>query len=158
MTTYNQTLKAWDAINGAMGCVYAKVDGSVEEMFYVKNVSAKMTKTKSEIKVLGYTGAKTKSTGWKGEGSMTMYYCTTYFRNMMVKYANTGVDTYFDMYIENEDPSSDIGVQRIWLKRVNINSIDIARLDTDQTELSEELKFTFDGVEVLEGFNKVVGE
>ncbi len=156
--TYTQTLKAWDAINGAMGCVYAKVDGSVEEMFYVKDIKATMTKSKSEIRVLGYTGAKTKSTGWKGTGSMKMYYCTTYFRRMMVKYANTGVDTYFDLYIENEDPSSEIGIQRIWLKRVNIDSLDIAKLNTEQTELSEDVKFTFDGVEILEGFDKVVGE
>lgn len=141
-----------------MGCVYAKVDGSVEEMFYVKDIKATMTKSKSEIRVLGYTGAKTKSTGWKGTGSMKMYYCTTYFRRMMVKYANTGVDTYFDLYIENEDPSSEIGIQRIWLKRVNIDSLDIAKLNTEQTELSEDVKFTFDGVEILEGFDKVVGE
>ncbi|MCD7778422.1 MAG: phage tail tube protein [Clostridiales bacterium] len=68
--TYTQTLKAWDAINGAMGCVYAKVDGSVEEMFYVKDIEAVITKKKSEIKVLGYVGTKTKATGWSGSGTL----------------------------------------------------------------------------------------
>ncbi|MCD8089339.1 MAG: phage tail tube protein [Clostridiales bacterium] len=156
--TYTQTLKAWDAINGAMGCVYAKVDGSVEEMFYVKDIEATITKKKSEIKVLGYVGTKTKATGWSGAGTMTMYYCTSYFREMMLEYANTGVDTYFDLYIENEDPSSEIGAQRIWLKRVNINTVNIGKLNTNSTELSETVEFTFDGVEILESFDDVEGE
>ncbi len=156
--TYTQTLKAWDAINGAMGCCYAKVDGSVEEMFYVKDIEATITKKKSEIKVLGYVGSKTKATGWSGTGTMTMYYCTSYFRKMMLEYANSGVDTYFDLYIENEDPSSEIGAQRIWLKRVNINTVNIGRLDTNSTELSETIDFTFDGVEILESFDEVEGE
>lgn len=156
--TYNTTLKAWDAINGSMGCVYAKVDGKVEEMFYVKDIAAVITKKKSEIKVLGYTGTKTKATGWSGTGTMNMYYCTSYFRKLMVKYAKTGVDTYFDLYIENEDPSSEIGTQRVWLKRVNLNSVNIGKLNTASTELSEEIEFTFDGVEILESFDEVIGE
>ena len=156
--TYNQTLKAWDAINGAMGCVYAKVDGSVEEMFYVRDIDAVITKKKSEIKVLGYAGAKTKATGWSGSGTMTMYYCTSYFRAMMLKYANTGVDTYFDLYIENNDPSSEIGNQRIWLKKVNINTVSIGKLNANTTELSETIEFTFDGVEMLSAFDAVEGE
>ncbi|MCD8159406.1 MAG: phage tail tube protein [Clostridiales bacterium] len=156
--TYTQTLKTWDAINGAMGCVYAKVDGSVEEMFYVKDIEAVITKKKSEIKVLGYVGTKTKATGWSGSGTMNMYYCTSYFRKMMLEYANSGVDTYFDLYIENEDPSSEIGTQRIWLKRVNINTVNIGKLNTDSTELSETIDFTFDGVEILESFDEVEGE
>ena len=156
--TYNQTLKAWDAINGAMGCVYAKVDGSVEEMFYVRDIEAVITKKKSEIKVLGYPGLKTKATGWTGSGTMNMYYCTSYFREMILKYANTGVDTYFDLYIENDDPSSEIGSQRIWLKKVNINTVSIGKLNTNTTELSETIEFTFDGVEILEAFDPVTGE
>lgn len=156
--TCTQTLKAWDAVNGAMGCVYAKVDGSVEEMFYVKDIEATITKKKSEIKVLGHVGTKTKATGWSGTGTMTMYYCTSYFRKMMLEYANKGIDTYFDLYIENEDPSSEIGTQRIWLKRVNINTVNIGKLNTDSTELSETIDFTFDGVSILESFDEVEGE
>ncbi len=156
--TYTQTLKAWDAINGTMGCCYAKVDGSVEEMFYVKDIEAVINKKKSEIRVLGYTGTKTKATGWTGTGTMNMYYCTSYFREMMVNYAKTGEDTYFDLYIENEDPSSEIGAQRIWLKRVNINNVDIGKLNVNNTELSETIEFTFDGVEILESFTEVEGE
>ena len=69
-----------------------------------------------------------------------------------------GVDTYFDLLIENEDPSSDIGKQTIILKQVNLDGIDIAKLDIDSKELDEELDFTFNGVEIRNEFGQVVGE
>lgn len=152
------TLKAWDAINGAAGKCIATINGNVEDMIYVKDIEAKIEKEKSEIKVLGQTGAKHKATGWKGTGSMTLYYATTLFREMIVKYMDEGVDTYFDLLIENEDPSSEIGKQTIILKQVNLDGIDIAKLDIDSTELDEEIEFTFNGAEIRNSFDKVVGE
>ncbi len=152
------TLKAWDAINGAEGICYAVIDGNQEEMIYVKNIEAKIEKVKSEIKVLGQTGAKHKANGWKGSGTMNMYYVTSAFRRMMVEYIKTGKDTYFDLYIINEDPSSEIGKQQIWLKQVNIDSIVIGKLDIDSTELDEDIHFTFNDVKIMQEFDKVVGE
>lgn len=152
------TLKAWDAINGAEGICYATIDKKREDMIYVKNIEAKIEKNKSEIKVLGQTGTKHKANGWKGTGKMNMYYVTSTFRELMSDYVRNGVDTYFDLYITNEDPSSEIGKQEIWLKQVNIDSIMIAKLDINSTELDEELTFTFNDIEILEKFEKVVGE
>lgn len=153
-----KTLKAWDVINGAEGRCIATIDGEVEDMIYVKDVEAKIEKEKEEIKVLGQTGTKHKATGWKGTGSMTMRYATTLFRKLMVKYVDDGVDIYFDLLIENEDPSSEIGKQTIILKQVNIDNINIAKLDIDSKALEEELDFTFNGVEIRNEFDEVVGE
>lgn len=152
------TLKAWDAINGAAGRCVATIDGEIEDMIYVKNIKAKVEKKKSEIKVLGQTGAKHKANGWKGTGSMHMYYATSLFRKMMSTYMQDGIDTYFDLLIENEDPSSEIGRQTIILKQVNIDSVDIAKLDINSTELDEEMDFTFNGVEIRNAFDAVEGE
>lgn len=152
------TLKAWDAINGAEGRCVATIDGNVEEMIYVKNIEAKVEKEKSEIKVLGQTGTKHKATGWKGTGSMTMYYATTLFRKMIAKYIDEGIDTYFDLLIENDDPSSEIGKQTIILKQVNLDGVNIAKLDIDSTELDEDIDFTFNGVEIRNEFEQVIGE
>ena len=63
-----------------------------------------------------------------------------------------------DLYIENEDPSSDAGKQKIWLKNVNFDKIILAKLDVDSTELDEEVSFTFDGAEILNEFDEVEGE
>jgi len=152
------TLKAWDAINGAAGRCVATIGSDIEDMIYVKNIRAKVEKKKTEIKVLGQTGAKHKANGWKGTGSMTMYYATSLFRKMIDTYIRDGVDTYFQLLIENEDPSSEIGRQTIILKQVNINNIDIAKLDINSTELDEEIDFTFNDVEIRNEFDRVVGE
>lgn len=156
------TLKAWDAINGAEGKVYAdiEIDGvkTREEMLYVKKVEAKVEKNKSEIKVLGQTGAKHKANGWKGSGSMTIYYATSLFRKLMLDYMKTGKDTYFTLYIENEDPSSEIGRQAIVLKQVNLDDVILAKVDVDSTELDEEISFTFNDADILNEFDAVVGE
>ena len=152
------TLKAWDAINGAEGTCYAVIDGVMYDMIYVKDITAKVTKTKSEIKVLGQTGAKHKANGWKGTGKMTMYYVTSRFRELMLDYIRTGKDTYFDLHIINEDPSSEIGKQHIWLKQVNIDDICIGKLDINSTELDETLNFTFNDVKIMTEFEPVVGE
>lgn len=152
------TLKAWDAINGAAGKCVATIGTNVEDMIYVKNIKAKVEKSKTEIKVLGQTGAKHKANGWKGTGTMVMYYATSLFRKMMDTYIKDGIDTYFELLIENQDPSSDIGKQTIVLKQVNINSIDIAKLDINSTELDEEIEFTFNDVEIRQAFDDVIGE
>lgn len=156
------TLKAWDAINGAEGTVYADIEingvKTREEMLYVKKVEAKIEKNKSEIKVLGSTSTKHKANGWKGSGSMTIYYATSLFRKLMLEYMKTGKDTYFTLYIENEDPSSEIGRQAIVLKQVNLDNVVFAKIDIDSTELDEEINFTFNDADILNEFDAVVGE
>ncbi len=152
------TLKAWDAINGALGTCYANINGNKEEMLYVKNIEAKIKKTKREIKVLGQTGMKHKATGWTGSGTMTIYYSTSKFREMMIEYIKTGKDVYFDIVIENNDASSQIGRQTVILKQVNIDNMVMAKLDINSTELDEEISFTFNDISILNSFNSIVGE
>lgn len=152
------TLKAWDTINGALGTCYVDIDGKKEEVLYLKNIEAKIKKNKREIKVLGQTGTKHKSSGWIGSGKMTVYYSTSKFRELMLKYIKEGKDTYFEIIIENNDPSSDIQRQSVCLKQVNIDNVTMAKLDINSTELDEEMTFTFNDVDILQSFNPVVGE
>ena len=152
------SLKSGDVISGALGTCYATIDGSVEAMLYVKNIEAKIEKNKSEIPVLGWLGTKHKTVGWTGTGSMTIYYATTKYREMTLKYIKDGVDTYFDMTIENEDPTSSVGKQTILLKKVNFDNMIIAKLDVEKTELDEDMDFTFEDVDILNSFAPLVGE
>lgn len=152
------TLKPIDTITGSAGKAYGTINGNVEELLYAKDIEAKIEKEKSEIPIMGRKSKGNKANGVKMTGKMTIYYITSLFRQMMVDYIKTGVDTYFDLLIVNEDPSSASGKQSIMLKGVNINSVIIAKLDADVTELDEEVDFTFEDVEILEAFNKVEGE
>ncbi len=149
-------LRASDSISGQEGRAYATINGRVEEMFYVKSLEASAEKTKAEIKTLGRRGTQHKATGWSGTGSMTIYYVTSLFRQMMMNYIKNGVDTYFDIQIVNDDPTSTIGKQTVVLKGVNLDKVIMASLDTEADALEEDIDFTFEDVEVLGAFNAPV--
>lgn len=149
-------LRANDTISGQEGRAYATINDQVEEMFYVKKIEAKAEKQKAEIKTLGRRGTQHKATGWSGTGTMTIYYVTSKFRMLMLNYIKNGVDTYFKIMIVNDDPSSSIGTQTTILKGVNLNSIVLAKLDTESEALEEEVEFTYEDVDITDQFGKPV--
>lgn len=144
-----------DTISGKEGRAYATINGSIEELIYVKTVEGTIEKQKEDVPVLGKRGIGTKANGFKGTGTMTIYYVTTLFRQLMSDYAKTGVDVYFDLVVTNEDPVSDTGKQTTVLKNCNLDSVLIAKLDVESTSLDEEVSFTFDDFEILDSFNSL---
>ncbi|BBH19829.1 phage protein [Paenibacillus baekrokdamisoli] len=147
-------LNASDTINGQEGRAYATIKGQVEEMFYIKKLEASIEKKKSEVKTLGKRGTQHKAAGWSGSGSMTIYYVTTKFRELMIEYVRNGIDTYFDIQIVNDDPNSSIGMQTIAIKGVNLNKVIIAKLDTGSESLDEDIDFTFEDAEIMNSFGQ----
>jgi len=143
-------MKAGDAISGQEGTAFVTINGEVHEAFYVKSLEATVEKNKVEFKALGKRGVQNKATGWSGTGSMTIYYATSIFRKLMLEYIKTGKDTYFDIQITNDDPSSSIGKQTVTLINVNLDSVIMAKLDTESDILDEDADFTFDDVEMAE--------
>lgn len=145
-------LKASDALSGTEGRAFLTVNGNVEELFYGKNVEAKVEKSKVEMKVIGKRATQNKANGWKGTFTLNLYYATPLFRRMMINYIKTGKDEYFDMQIINEDVSSTIGKQTVNLKRCNIDSVILAKLDADADLLDEEITGTFEDADMLDEF------
>ena len=145
-------LKAGDTISGQEGRAYATINGQVEEMFYIRTLEATIEKQKTEVRTLGRRGVQHKASGWNGTGTMTIYYVTTLFRQLMLDYIRNGRDVYFDLTIVNEDPTSSIGRQTVVLKGVNLDSVMAARLDTETEVLDEEISFTFDDVDIMDSF------
>lgn len=145
-------MKAEDAISGKMGKAFATINGEVHEMLYLKNIEATAEKNKIEVPVLGKTGNQHKSGGWNGTGSATIYYATSMFRKMMLEYIKTGKDTYFDILIENDDPTSNLGKQSTILKGVNLDSVIMAKIDIESETLDEDISFTYNDVDMPEIF------
>lgn len=148
-------LRAKDTVNGALGTCFAIIDGKRYELMQVKNVTASVKKTKTEIPILGMTGKQQKSGGWEGSGKMTAYYVSSLFRELMLKYMKEGVDTYFELMITNEDPSGATGKQTVLLKDVNIDEMVISKLDVNQAAMDEEISFTFGDVDLLDKFTEL---
>lgn len=148
-------LRAKDTVNGALGTCFARIDGKRYELMQVKNVTASVKKTKTEIPILGLTGKQHKSGGWEGSGKMTVYYVSSLFRELMLKYMKQGVDTYFELMVTNEDPTGATGKQTVLLKDVNIDEMIITKLDVEASAMDEEISFTFGDVDLLDKFTEL---
>ena len=148
-------LRAKDTINGALGTCFAIIDGSRYEIMQAKNVEAKVEKTKSEIPILGLTSKQHKAGGWNGTGTMEAYYLSSLVRQVMQEYMKNGVDSYFELLITNEDPTSETGKQTVLLKGVNINSMVLTKLDIEKDSLDETMMFTFNDADLLDVFDAV---
>ena len=151
-----KTLNAPDTISGKEGRAYAKVNGNNEELFFAKSVEASVEKSKSEGKAIGKRMTGHKTTGANGTGSMTLYYLTPLFRQMLKEWKDTGADVYFDLVVENDDPASAAGKQSVLLMGCNLDSVVLAKLDGDSDDpLDEDADFTFEDFDILEAFNKI---
>lgn len=149
-------LKSFDPISGKEGVAYAKINGNNEELFFAKTIEASVEKAKSEIKAIGRRMTGHKTTGMSGSGSMTLYYLTPLFRQMLKQYKDTGVDIYFDLVVENNDPSSSAGKQTTLLMDCNLDSVVLTKLDGDSDDpLDEDVDFTFEDFDILQAFNKI---
>lgn len=149
-------LKSFDPISGKEGVAYAKINGNNEELFFAKTIEASVEKAKSEIKAIGRRMTGHKTTGMSGSGKMTLYYLTPLFRQMLKQYKDTGVDIYFDLVVENNDPSSSAGKQTTLLMDCNLDSVVLTKLDGDSDDpLEEDADFTFEDYDFLQEFTKI---
>ncbi len=145
-------LTAEHLVSGQEGRAYLKENGQNRELLYLKNVTASVSKRKTAVRTLGKRGDQFKSAGFSGSGKMTVYYVTSLFREKMIQYMKTGVDSYFDIVIINEDPQSGYGTQSMVLKNCNLDRVVLSKLDVSADFLDEEISFTFEDAEMLEGF------
>lgn len=147
-----------DAISGKFAKAYATINGRVMELFYAKSLEATIEKNKVDVPVLGKTNNPKRSAGWNGTGTMTVYYVSSTFRQLMRTYVKTGEDFWFDLMVSNEQPGSSAGKQTAILKDCNLDSLIAARFDaTSDDMLEEEMPFTFDDYDLPELFNEISG-
>ena len=145
-------LLAKDAISGKEGMIWATIDGKVKELAEVRSFTATYDKTKAEFRSLGQRGTQYKATGWNGTGTLDLYYVSSDFVKMLVDYAKTGKDQYFNLTVKNEDPNSAVGAQKATLGMVNIDGGDILKLDVDADFLDTSFNFTYSEIDLLDKF------
>ena len=152
-----QIMNAKDTITASLAECFVTIDGTRYNFMQAINLEASVEKTKTEVPILGKTGKGNKSTGWKGTGSATFHYNTSIFRELLLKFKETGEDMYFDIQITNYDPTSAVGRQTTILKDVNVDGGLVAKFDADGEYLDEDMDFTFEDWEMPEKFNVLDG-
>lgn len=154
----NITMSAKDALSAKLAECFVTIGNNRYNFMQAINLEAKLEKTKSEVPILGKTGKGNRSTGWSGTGSATFHYNTSTFREMLLKFKETGEDIYFDMQITNEDPTSAAGRQTVILVGCNIDGGILAKFDADNDDyLDEDMDFTFEDFRIPETFNLLNG-
>lgn len=153
----NITMKAKDALSAKLAECFLTIGDNRYNFMSAINFEAKFERTKTEVPILGKTGVGNKSTGWKGSGSATFHYNTSIFREMMLKYKDTGEDVYFEIQVTNEDPTSAAGRQTIVFVDCNIDGGILAKFDADGEYLDEDIDFTFEDFKMPETFKLLEG-
>lgn len=153
----NVVMKGKNTVSASLAECFVTIGNRRYNFMQAINLEAKFEKTKTEVPILGKTGKGNKATGWKGTGSATFHYNTSIFRQMMLDYKETGQDTYFEMQITNEDPTSEVGRQTIILKDCNIDGGILAKFDADADYLDEDMDFTFEDFSMPESFVNLTG-
>lgn len=153
----NKVMNAYDVVGGSLAQCLVTIEGNRYNFMQAVNLEASLEKTKTEVPILGQTGKGNKSTGWKGTGKATFYYNTSIFREVLYRYKESGKDLYFDIQVENEDPTSQVGRQVVILKNCNLDGGIIAKFDAGTELLEEEMTFTFEDFEIPQKFSILDG-
>lgn len=148
-------MNAKDAVSASLAECFVILDGNRINFMQAINLEASIEKNKTEVPILGKTGKGNKTTGWKGTGSATFHYNTSVFRELLLKYKNTGEDIYFDIQVTNEDPTSSVGRQTVILKGCNLDGGIITKFDADAEYIDESVDFTFEDFEMPEKFSSL---
>lgn len=150
-------MHARDTVSASLAECFVTIDGNRYNFMQAINLEAKFEKTKTEVPILGKTGKGNKATGWKGTGSCTFHYNTSIFRELFMRFKETGEDIYFDIQVTNEDPTSRVGRQTIILKDCNLDGGILVKFNADAEYLDEDMDFTFEDVEMPEKFKVLEG-
>jgi hypothetical protein len=150
-------MKSKDALSAKLAECFITIGDNRYNFMQAINFEASFEKTKTEVPILGKTGTGNKSTGWKGTGSATFHYNTSVFREMMLKYKDSGEDVYFEIQVTNEDPTSAAGRQTVVFVDCNIDGGILAKFDADGEYLDEEMDFTFEDFKMPETFKLLDG-
>lgn len=142
-----------DALNGKSGSAFMTINGQYHEIFQMKKFQSDAEFQESDFKVVGTTLVQKKTTGVSLTGSMTIYYGSPYFLQMLQTYLKTGKLPYFTLQITNDDPGTSVGKQTVALYNCKLAKVPVALLDADTDWLEEEVTFSYTGVEVLNYFH-----
>ena len=153
----NIVMKAKDTVFAGLAECFVTIGSRRYNFMQAINLEAKFEKNKTPVPLLGQTGRGNKASGWKGTGTATFHYNTSIFRELMVKYKETGEDIYFEIQVSNDDPTSGAGRQTMILMDCNIDGGVLAKFDADGEYLDEKMDFTFEDFKMPETFKDLEG-
>lgn len=141
-------------VSGTDARVYATFpDGRRFNMGNFIKFEAKQEYSKTKAPILGNRGGGNRKGTPSNKITGTMHYNNSIFREYALEFKNDGRDLFFDMTIVNEDPTSTVGRQEIFLNGVNMDSVVVAKFDAEADYLDEDFSATFEDWDMGTKFN-----
>lgn len=150
-------MKSKDTVSAKLAECFITVGSRRYNFMQMIDFEATIEKSKATVPRLGAIMTGHKSVGMEGTFSGTAHYNQSEMRQLMVDYKNTGIDTYFEIQISNDDPGSDVGRQTIVLYDCNTDGGTLAKFDADGEYLDEEIEGTFEDFSMPETFTNLDG-
>ncbi len=153
----NVTMKARDTIAAKLAECFITIGPHRYNFMNMIDMELKLEKTKVKVPRLGAIMVGHKSCGMEGTFSGKAHYNQSVLRQALIDYKNSGEDTYFEMQITNDDPTSDAGRQTIIVYDCNTDGGILAKFDADGEYLDEEIEGTFEDMSMPESFANLNG-
>ena len=153
----NVTMKARDTIAAKLAECFITIKSHRYNFMNMIDMELKLEKTKVKVPRLGAIMVGHKSCGMEGKFSGKAHYNQSVLRQALIDYKNSGEDTYFEMQITNDDPTSDAGRQTIVVYDCNTDGGILAKFDADGEYLDEEIEGTFEDMSMPESFANLNG-
>jgi hypothetical protein len=155
-------MQARNALSAKMAECYIMIpnDAGVKErhnFMSAINLEVTFEKNKTEVAILGRMNKGHKSTSSTITGSAEFHLNTSVWRELAYKFQQTGEDIYFDIQVENEDPTSAAGRQTMIFLDCNIDGGILAKFDAGGETLDEDMDFTFEDFKMPETFKLLAG-
>lgn len=149
-------LLARDTVNGAEGTVFVTRNGQNVEVVGMKNIQTMASLQSTDMRTIGTSTIQDKTNGAKQTGKGNVYYGSNgsnMFRDMVLNYIQNGVTEYFDIQINNSDPSTSVGNQIGAYYGCHLTGdIPLSILDDEQAMLSYDFNFAYTRVAMIQKF------
>lgn len=142
-----------DSLRGAAGTIYLDIDDVIYDVPELKNFSIDTNFNEVDFKVVGANNVQVKTTGAAITGSFTLYTGSPIWLEMVKRFLDDGILTYFTIQVVNNDQTSTIGRQIVSFQNCKISSItNMVTLDADADFLTSDYTFSCTGYEIIESF------
>lgn len=145
-----------DTVNGAEGTVFVTRNGQQVEVVGLKNIQTIGGIQSTDMKTIGTRVIQDKPNGIKLTAKGNVYYGSNgsnMFRDMVLNYIQNGIMEYFDIQINNTDPTTSVGNQIGAYYGCHLTGdIPLSILDDEQAMLSYDFNFVYTRVGLIQGF------
>ncbi|WP_195278626.1 phage tail tube protein [Clostridium sp. J1101437_171009_A5] len=149
-----------DTVNGAEGTVYITRKGKQIEVIGLKNIQPVGGIQSTDMRSIGTRVIQDKPNGVKLTAKGKVYYGSNgsnLFQEMLLNYITKGVMEYFDVQINNTDPTVSMGSQIMAYYGCHLTGeIPLSILDDEKAMLDYEFNFAYTRVARIQGFTDPV--